>query len=168
MRESKGLYKLVLAGLFAAMIFTLTYFIKIPTAIGYIHLGDMAIYLAASLLPTPYAIAAAGIGGALSDLVGGYTVYVPVTFVVKMLLALCFTGKMNTVINLRNIIAVFICCGITVFGYFAFEIFYYGAGAYASMIPNLIQAGASGILYLVVGYAFDKAHIKNNLVRRYI
>ena len=154
MKTNKNLLKVVLAALFAALIFVLTFFVKIPTAIGYIHLGDLAIYLAASLLPTPYAMAAAGIGAGMADFVGGYGVYVPVTMVVKMLLALCFTSKGEKVLNVRNLVAVFICCGITVFGYFAFEIFYYGAAAYASMIPNLIQAGASGILYLVVGAAF--------------
>ena len=154
MKTNKNLLKVVLAALFAALIFVLTFFVKIPTAIGYIHLGDLAIYLAASLLPTPYAMAAAGIGAGMADFVGGYGVYVPVTMVVKMLLALCFTSKGEKVLNVRNLVAVFICCGITVFGYFAFQIFYYGAAAYASMIPNLIQAGASGILYLVVGAAF--------------
>lgn len=163
MKTNKNLLKVVLAALFAALIFVLTFFVKIPTAIGYIHLGDLAIYLAASLLPTPYAMAAAGIGAGMADLVGGYGVYVPVTMVVKMLLALCFTSKGEKVLNVRNLVAVFICCGITVFGYFAFKIFYYGAAAYASMIPNLIQAGASGILYLVVGAAFNKSNIKSKV-----
>ena len=35
---------------------------------GYIHLGDALIYLAAVLLPAPYAMAAGAIGGGLADL----------------------------------------------------------------------------------------------------
>ncbi len=166
MKTNKKLYRVVLAALFAAMIFVLTFFVKFPTLIGYIHLGDLAIYLAASLLPTPYAVAAAGIGAGMADFAGGYGVYVPVTMAVKMLLALCFTNKGEKFINVRNLIAVFICCGITVFGYFAFEIFYYGAAAYASMLPNLLQAGASGLLYIIVGIAFNKADIKSRVTIR--
>ena len=108
MKTSKQLYNIVVAALFAAMIFVLTFFVKVPTGIGYIHLGDLAIYLAASMLPTPYAIGAAAIGGGLSDFVGGYGIYVPVTMVIKALLALCFSCKKDTIINVRNMIAVLI------------------------------------------------------------
>ena len=149
MKTNKNIFNLVFAALFAALIFVLTKFVSIPTGIGYVHLGDAAIYLAAAFLPTPYAMAAAGIGGAMSDLVGGYFVYIPVTFIIKALLALCFTSKKENVINVRNIIAL---------------IFYYGAAAYASMLPNLLQAVASGVLFVVIGFAFDKAKIKNRLV----
>ena len=152
MKTSKQLYNIVVAALFAAMIFVLTFFVKVPTGIGYIHLGDLAIYLAAA------------IGGGLSDFVGGYGIYVPVTMVIKALLALCFSCKKDTIINVRNMIAVLICCGITVGGYFAFEIFYYGAGAFGSLLPNLLQAAGSGVLYIIIGYAFDKARIKNKLM----
>ena len=164
MKTNKNIFNLVLAALFAALIFVLTKFVSVPTAIGYIHPGDAAIYLAASLLPTPYALAAAGLGGALADLVGGYFVYIPVTFAVKALLALCFTSKKENIINVRNIIATVVCCGITVFGYFSFEIFYYGTGAFGSMLPNLFQGVISGVLFVVIGFAFDKAKIKNRLV----
>ena len=74
MKTNKNIFNLVFAALFAALIFVLTKFVSIPTGIGYVHLGDAAIYLAAAFLPTPYAMAAAGIGGAMSDLVGGYFV----------------------------------------------------------------------------------------------
>ena len=164
MKTNKNIFNLVLAALFAALIFVLTKFASVPTAIGYIHPGDAAIYLAASLLPTPYAMAAAGLGGALADLVGGYFPFIPITFVVKVLLALCFTNKKENMINVRNIIAAVVCCGITVFGYFSFEIFYYGTGAFGSMLPNLLQGVVSGVLFVVIGFAFDKAKIKNRLV----
>ena len=163
MKNNKNIFNLVLAALFAALIFVLTKFVSVPTAIGYIHPGDAAIYLAASLLPTPYALAAAGLGGALADLVGGYFVYIPVTFAVKALLALCFTSKKENIINVRNIIATVVCCGITVFGYFSFEIFYYGTAAYASMLPNLFQGVISGVLFVIIGFAFDKTKVTNRL-----
>jgi uncharacterized repeat protein (TIGR04002 family) len=156
-------YTYVLTALFTALVFVLTYFVKIPQPLGYIHLGDAAIYLAAAFLPTPYALFAAGVGGALSDFVGEYMVFVPVTFIVKVLLALCFTAKKEKILNVRNIIAPIVCCGITVFGYFAFEIFYYGVSAYAEMIPNLIQAVGSAVAYYVIAAAFDGVKVTSKL-----
>ena len=60
-----SLKRWIVTALFAAMIcLTTAYLFHIPvgTAGGYIHLGDAFIYLAAAFLPTPYAMAAAGIG----------------------------------------------------------------------------------------------------------
>ena len=62
--DSKKLRNITMAGLFAAMITIMTaYLFHVPYGVngGYIHFGDMLIYLAAVLLPKPYAIAAAAI-----------------------------------------------------------------------------------------------------------
>ena len=67
MRESKKLRLLCLAALFAGAIAVTTAYllhIPIPTG-GYIHLGDALIYLAACLLPAPYAVGAAMVGARL-------------------------------------------------------------------------------------------------------
>ena len=63
MDTRQNLHRLVTAALFAAAITVVTAYllhIPIPTG-GYIHLGDTLIYLAACLLPVPYAAAAAAI-----------------------------------------------------------------------------------------------------------
>lgn len=65
-RKNKMKYR-TLTGLMAAMITLMTaYICHIPIGLngGYLHFGDSLIYLAAALLPTPYALAAAAIGGA--------------------------------------------------------------------------------------------------------
>ena len=62
---------LVLTGLFAALICLFTaYICHIPLGAngGYLHFGDTLIYVAAALLPQPYALLAAAIGGGLADL----------------------------------------------------------------------------------------------------
>lgn len=62
---------ITVTGLFAAMIALMTaYIFHIPYGAngGYIHFGDALIYIAAVLLPRPYALAAAAIGGGLADL----------------------------------------------------------------------------------------------------
>ena len=67
---------IVLAGLMAAMICLATTFLHINVGTsGYIHLGDTIIYMAAVLLPTPYAVAAASIGGVLADIFSGAAVW---------------------------------------------------------------------------------------------
>ena len=63
MSRKENLHQLVTTALFAAAITVMTAYmlhIPIPTG-GYIHLGDTLIYLAACLLPFPYAAAAATI-----------------------------------------------------------------------------------------------------------
>lgn len=81
--------KLTLCGVMAALVFVMTYFPKIPVPVtgGYVHLGDGAIFLSVLLLG-PLGIPAAAVGSMLSDLIGGYMVYVLPTFLIKGLVAL--------------------------------------------------------------------------------
>ena len=60
------LRQIVLAGIFAALVFVITFFVKIPVPQisrgAYINLGDTAIYIVASLINPVYAMFAAGFG----------------------------------------------------------------------------------------------------------
>ena len=70
MSHRENLRLLTTTALFAAAITVMTAYmlhIPLPTG-GYIHLGDALIYLAACLLPVPYAAAAAAVGAGLADL----------------------------------------------------------------------------------------------------
>lgn len=87
------LHLLSITALFAGAITVMTAYmlhIPIPTG-GYIHLGDALIYLAACLLPLPYAAAAAAIGAGLADLLTAPMWVLP-TLVIKALLASFFTS----------------------------------------------------------------------------
>ena len=80
--------RMTLTGLFAAMITLMTaYICHIPYGAngGYIHFGDALIYIAAVLLPRPYALAAAAIGGGLADLLTA-PMWAPATIIIKMLI----------------------------------------------------------------------------------
>ena len=75
--KSYRIHYLSITGVFAAMITVMTaYIAHVPVGANgtYIHFGDALIYLAAVLLPTPYALAAAAIGGGLADLLTADTV----------------------------------------------------------------------------------------------
>ena len=87
-KHSLSISLLTITGLFAAMITLMTaYICHIPYGSngGYIHFGDTLIYLAAALLPRPYALTAAAIGGGLADLLTA-PMWAPATIIIKMLI----------------------------------------------------------------------------------
>ena len=87
-----ALLNLVKAAVFAALIAVMTAYIKFNTGIndGYLHFGDSMIYLAACILPLPYAMAAAAIGGFCADILAGAAAWAPFTAVIKALNVLPF------------------------------------------------------------------------------
>ena len=100
---------LVSSALFAALVcVTTAYFLHIPVGNGgYVHVGDTFIYLAATLLPTPYAALAAAIGAGMADILIGSANWAFATIIIKPILVLFFTNKGEKIINLRNV-----CAGI--------------------------------------------------------
>jgi len=164
---------LTMTGLFAAMITIMTaYICHIPSGIngGYIHFGDALIYLCAALLPQPYALAAAAIGGGMADLLTA-PMWVPATLIIKTLLTLPFTNKGEKILCRRNVIAVFAAFAITGFGYFCAERILFGtvSALIASVTGNIIQSGGSAVFFFAIAAAFDRAHIKvkfNETLRR--
>ena len=69
--QSTKIRNIAITGVFAALITVMTAYvchIPVGTNGGYVHFGDALIYLAAVLLPRPYALAAAAIGGGMADL----------------------------------------------------------------------------------------------------
>ena len=140
--------KLVRTAMFAALTCIATFIIKIPTpgTGGYIHPGDALVILSGIFLGPLYGAAAAGIGSAMADLLGGYFFYAPITLLIKGIVALV-CGQIFKVTNAR---AKCILCGLfgmsfVTFGYLLFELLIYGHGAIASVPANLIQ-GLSGLV----------------------
>ncbi len=164
--NSKKLGKLVFTGLFAAMICVTTAFIlHIPAANGYIHIGDSIIYIAACILPLPYGVAAAGIGGAMADLISGYPIYIIPTLVIKSLNALCFyvLGKHEKMLCFKTVTASDVSCIVTVVGYYAAAVILYGnpAAQFFNTVPaNIIQGAASGALFCAAAFMLDKTPIR--------
>ena len=139
--------QLTLAGVLAALVFVLTYLPKVPVPVtgGYIHLGDGAIFLSVLLLG-PLGIPAAAIGSGLSDLIGGYMVYVIPTVIIKGLVAFVAWKLYRRGSWVSAVIAFVVAEAIMVLGYFAFEAVMYGvAAAAAAILPNVVQ-GIGGIV----------------------
>ncbi|MCC8150555.1 MAG: ECF transporter S component [Lachnospiraceae bacterium] len=157
--------KLVMSALFAALacVATMSIRIPIPGTQGYIHPGDAVVILCGIFLDPACAFLAAGIGSAMADALGGYFIYVPITFVIKGLVALCgsllFRSRISKSVKPGR--KVFLCGIIDIafvaFGYCLCESFLYGfAVALASVPANLVQ-GVSGLVISCVLYPLLRA-----------
>lgn len=145
--------RLVNGAMFAALTCVATMCIHIPTpgTGGYIHPGDALVILSGITLGPLYGALAAGIGSALADMLFGYYIYAPITFVIKFTVAfaagLLFKKLRGAGLNktasciLCGVAAVIIVAG----GYFSFELLIYGKGAVASVPANIVQ-GVSGLV----------------------
>ena len=169
MKKSIGL-----AGLMAAMICLATTFLHINVGTsGYIHLGDTIIYLAAVLLPTPYAVAAASIGGVLADIFSGAAVWALPTALIKAAMVLFFTAKKEKVLCRRNWLAPLWAGMVCVGGYYLAEmvILVLGGsawpaaaiGAVAGISFNTVQVVGCGIAYIAVALGLDRLGLKKRL-----
>ncbi len=153
---------LVLTAVFCAMVYVLTAFVKIPTHQGYIHVGDGVIYLAATILPMPYAMLCGSIGAGLSDYLSGYAMWVLPTVVIKAMTAAVFTHKKDTILCKHNLAALFPAALICVGGYYLASVILYGSwGAALIDVPtNCIQVAASAGLFVFMGLSLDKLSFK--------
>ena len=144
-------------GTLAALVFIGTE-LRIPTALGYINLGDGVILIAAYFIG-PAAFLPAAIGSALGDLIAGYPAYIAPTFLIKGLMGLVAAlimmkseGKSAYGVLVRvfaGIIAELIMVG----GYYVFESVIYGTqAALGSVVFNLIQGGVAVILAVPLTY----------------
>lgn len=155
--------KIVLTALMAALICVATMIIKIPSPLGgYINLGDCLVLISGWILSPVYGFLAAGIGSALADLLSGYALYAPATFIIKGCMALVAFGIFKLMKNktrklparlIGSILAEIVMVG----GYFVFEGFLYGFGAsLVNIPPNCIQSVAGIVIGLLLVKVFEK------------
>ena len=159
-------HKIVIAAMFASLACVATMVIKIPSPLnGYINLGDCIVLLAGWMLSPLYGFLAAGMGSALADVLSGYVLYAPATFIIKgaMALAVCFLHrvflkKAGSFLSAAISGALAEC--IMVFGYFLFEGLIYGfAPSVLNMPANIVQGIAGLVLGTVLIKIFEKAKI---------
>ena len=166
MSQRENLRLLTTTALFAAAITVMTAYmlhIPLPTG-GYIHLGDALIYLAACLLPVPYAAAAAAVGAGLADLLTAPMWVLP-TLVIKAVLVLFFTSKSECILCPRNWAAV-VAAGLFSPAAYALANCVM-AGTMTAFLPQflgtLAQGIGSGALFLVIAPALDGGKLKEHV-----
>lgn len=160
MNINSNLKKIVMTALFAALACVATMSIRIPTpgTGGYIHPGDAIVILSGVILGPVWGLLAAGIGSAMADLLGGYFIYVPITFAVKGIVAFAAgmiyqkVGKTSksryAAVVLGGIANIIFVAG----GYFLCEIPLYGASSAAASVPANVIQGISGLIIAFVLY----------------
>jgi uncharacterized repeat protein (TIGR04002 family) len=165
--------RVIFTALLAALVAALT-FVHLPVPIpqlngGYVHVGDSLIYLAACLLPAPWAMLAAALGGSLADLLSGAPLWVPATLVIKACMALCFSAKQETLLRPRNVLALLPATAINLVGYYFAELLMFGGDWRALLAPSLIggavQSGGSAVLFLALAAALERAGLKKRMQR---
>ena len=162
--------KLVISALFAALTFVATMVIQIKlTANGFVNIGDCMVVTSGIFLGPVYGVLAAGIGSMLADIISGYFIYAPATFVIKALMAFLTAVIFRKISKINDIIAAGVCALVAelvmILGYFLYEIPLYGiAPAVAGMPGNLLQAGFGFICSIVLYIALSKnKYIKNQI-----
>ena len=160
MNRNTNLKRIVMTALFAALACVATMSIRIPTPAtsGYIHPGDAIVILSGVILGPIWGLLAAGIGSAMADLLGGYFIYVPITFAVKGIIAwiagilyqrIGRTSKSQcTAVILGGIADILLVAG----GYFACELPLYGLSAAMAGIPANLLQGLGGLIIAFVLY----------------
>ena len=152
----------MMMGLIMAM--TIIIRIPVPATHGYIHLGDCMIFMAVLLLGWKRGAVAAGLGSALADIIGGFAIYAPVTFVVKFMMAAVvglFLSKALkkehpvVVITLMEIVGMLIGGAVMTAGYYVAEGVMYGnfIAPMAEVPMNIIQFGVGAVLAAILSRA---------------
>ena len=143
MNRSPEVKRLTTTALMAAVVFVVTYMIRIPMPIasgGYVNVGDAPVYIAAALLGGPGGLAAAAIGSALADLAAGYVFYMFPTAVIKGAMGLVCGYMMRSAGFGRFLASAVIGGAIMVGGYAAFETALFNLNQAMVSVPfNLIQ-----------------------------
>lgn len=164
--KKNSVRQMCLAAVFTAVVFVFTAYLHIPSHTGYTHVGDAFIYLAACLLPLPYAMFVGAAGAMLADCLTGFAIWAPGSVIIKAVAVLFFSAKGAKIMTLRNGLALIPASALCIGGYYLYEALITGnfivplAG-----IPGYItQSVLSSVLFAVLGVALDKLKIKQTVL----
>lgn len=144
--------RLVLLAVVASLVLVATAFLKVPTPTGYVHLGDGVIYAAAVAFGPSFGAVSGAIGSTLADVLGGYFVWAPWTFVIKGV-AGWVIGRMGHGRPRRAQALAMATAGIwTVAGYAAgTAVLYSPAAVLPEILGNIAQVGSGVAIGMVLG-----------------
>ena len=173
----------VTTAMMTAMVMIATTFFKIPNAMGYIHLGDGFVLLAAIILPKKYACFAGGVGAGLADIYGGYAVWAPWTLVIKIVMVLIVqlffdfltkrasNGKHIAKIAgipFAELFAYVLAVLWTVSGYYIAQGFISGnwIAPVADVPGNVLQAAVGSVIAILVSVTLGKTSLRRSFYYR--
>ena len=181
--KSENTLIFVTTAMMTAMVMIATTFFKIPNAMGYIHLGDGFVLLAAIILPKKYACFAGGVGAGLADIYGGYAVWAPWTLVIKIVMVLIVqlffdfltkrasNGKHIAKIAgipFAELFAYVLAVLWTVSGYYIAQGFISGnwIAPVADVPGNVLQAAVGSIIAILVSVTLGKTSLGRSFYYR--
>jgi len=161
--KRKPLFHITLSAIFAALT-TALILLHVPYGLGILHAGDAVILLAACLLPKPYAMATAGIGGGLANLIAA-PMWTPATVIIKPAVAALFSAKHEKLLARRNMLMCFPYALITMGGYFLahWVILGWEAATLQVLAGDLVQSAVSSGLFFALAAAMDRVKMKQRL-----
>ncbi|MFA5449880.1 MAG: ECF transporter S component [Clostridia bacterium] len=139
---------IAITAMFASLTIAATIFIKIPLAIkGYIHAGDIIIFVSCFFLRPRYAALSAGVGSMLADLMLGYADYMLPSLFIKAGMAFIAGIIMYKDPRLIKLIPAYLAGGLFMLsGYFVFEGCYFGWALAVANLPFASLQPAAGII----------------------
>ena len=146
---------IVINALFIALTFVATMFINIRLPLmgngGLIHLGNVPLFIAALVYGKKTGAIAGAFGMGLFDLISGYTLWAPFTFIIvgaMGFLAGLISEKVPGNRIFVNTLAVAAALIIKVVGYYFAEVIIYGnwVQPFGSVPGNILQVGIAGII----------------------
>ena len=162
MRKSKT-KELCVAAVMAAFVMVVTMCLQIPVPAvgGYVHPGDGIIFLAVIILGTKYGVWAGAIGACLADIVTGYAIWGPFSFIIKGVMALVCgkiaqKDKSAGFVTPVKIFGILAAVFISAAGYYLVGAMFVGSfsAALISIPSDLLQGGIGLAVYLALGSAF--------------
>lgn len=150
---SSSTREIVIIGISVALIFIATFInIRLPFGQGgLVHLGNVPFFLIAILFGKKIGALSGAFGMALFDLMGGWVLWAPGTFIVVGLMGFAIgwiSEKMNR--PLGYALALLVACIIKIAGYYVVEGIIYGNWVQPALsIPgNLLQIGVAAAIVL--------------------
>lgn len=143
---------LTTAGVLAAAIVLMTTLVSIPMpgGLGYINLGDAGVLLAGALIGGGWGALCAGMASALSDILLGWGVYAPATFIIKGAVAFVAGSLFAKTDKKIRYLFFYLAALIVPVGYFLYESLLYGT---AAALPNVVFNAMQCVIGAAVAHA---------------
>ena len=155
---------IAITGVCIALTLVATAFINIRLPIaangGLVHLGNVLLFLAAIIFGKKTGAFAGAFGMGLFDLLSGWTLWAPFTFVIVGLMGFAVGKITENRIGFRwNVLAIAVACVIKVVGYYIAEVIIYRnwIAPVLSIPGNLVQIGVAAVIVLPIVEIVRKA-----------
>ena len=168
--KNNKLLKISVTAMMAALICVSTFLIQIPSPLGgYINLGDAFIIVSAVILGPLGALSASAIGSSLADIISGYAIYAPATFLIKGIMgfiAALLYHSFSAKTGFLKKAAIQLCAIpaelIMIIGYYLFAAVFLDTGFIAALqtvAGNVVQGFGGIIGGTIVTLALKKAGV---------